>query len=354
MEHKKILTMDVLMVSKANQKETKGSFELFTNKCVVKLKNGENYSFEFNILESEITSGFYEVKKLFGVKKLHYIQISYQGTSSEKIVVSEEEISSVKSSFAKSKDDCIRIKAEEERIAEEQRLLREKQEKERREREERERLERERLEQERLERERLEKERLEKERIEKEKAEKEKRDNWASYQITTENKKALSVFLDNPYRILGLSCVATKEDANLVLDRVKKLARISKNSNIKMKYFLQGFRPLNADLSIFQKAISEVSQIGMKFLWFEEESYCSTWNQISNASKDEANIKYDEFLAVYLSAVLLDPLFKDESRWTDVFDCIAHLTNAKNTSKLKKHLGVAAEGLTNPEIQEMC
>ena len=45
-------------------------------------------------------------------------------------------------------------------------------------------------------------------------------------EISDLSNKAGAVFLDNPYRILGVSCVASNEEANSALDKLKKLSRL--------------------------------------------------------------------------------------------------------------------------------
>ena len=70
------------------------------------------------------------------------------------------------------------------------------------------------------------------------------------------SKKAGSDFLDNPYRILGISCCATNEEANTALDKLKKLARLKALGSYNSPFDLVGIEKPVRDLSVAQNALT--------------------------------------------------------------------------------------------------
>ena len=69
-------------------------------------------------------------------------------------------------------------------------------------------------------------------------------------------KKAGSAFLDNPYRILGISCCATNEEANTALDKLKKLARLKAIGSYNSPFDLIGIEKPIRELSVAQNALT--------------------------------------------------------------------------------------------------
>lgn len=137
-------------------------------------------------------------------------------------------------------------------------------------------------------------------------------------------KKASSSFLDNPYRTLGISCLATSEDANTALDKLKKLARLKALDSYRSPFELNGLEKPVRDLSVAQNAIILLKDKRNKWFWFAEPDACVAWQSgryRSELSKEGQEYgTYDLFLANYLYALLCDPDFNSAETWKRVLN----------------------------------
>ncbi|MEE3491540.1 DUF1883 domain-containing protein [Ruminococcus sp.] len=135
-------------------------------------------------------------------------------------------------------------------------------------------------------------------------------------------KKAGSCFLDNPYRVLGISCLATTEDANSALDKLKKLARLKALESYRSPFDLVGIEKPVRDLSVAQNALTLLKDTSNKWFWFSESDACIAWQsgkyRIELSKDGEEFGTYDLFLANYLYAVLCDPDFRTPETWKRV------------------------------------
>ena len=259
-----------------------------------------------------------------------------------------------------------RIKREQEEKERQERMKREREEKERQVREQKERLERikrEREEKKRLEREKEEKERQERIKREKEEKErqermkreqeekeerekkarrkrlKEERDRYAGLpentkdndkRIQNTDKSILQLFLQNPFRILGLSCKAAKADALAVKDKIEKLARLNITQSYKTEYDLKNLSLPSRELSVLQSSMMEMDELKYRWFWFESNTYCKIWEAEYNLveleekaddSKAVSASDYDLFLACYLRALLYGDM--------EELDTVMHYMNEK-------------------------
>ena len=160
---------------------------------------------------------------------------------------------------------------------------------------------------ERARQEQLRKEAEEKERIESQKT-KENDDR-----IKKMDKSVLSLFLQNPFRILGLSCKATKADALEVKDKLEKLERLHATKSYKSEFDLKHISLPSRELSALQACITQLEDVKYRWFWFETSKYCKTWGAEYNLvelkakamdSKAVSANDYDLFLACYLRALL--------------------------------------------------
>ena len=241
-----------------------------------------------------------------------------------------------------------RMKREQEEKERQERMKREREEKERQERIKREKEEKER--QERIKREKEEKERQERmKREQKEKEEreekarrkrlKEERDRCAALpentkdndkRIQNTDKSILQLFLQNPFRILGLSCKATKADALAVKDKIEKLARLNITQSYKTEYDLKNLSLPSRELSVLQSSMMEMDELKYRWFWFESNTYCKIWEAEYNLveleektddSKAVSANDYDLFLACYLRALLYGDM--------EELDTVMHYMNEK-------------------------
>lgn len=134
--------------------------------------------------------------------------------------------------------------------------------------------------------------------------------------------KAAAFFLDNPYRILGISCLANNEEANVALDKLKKLARLKALESYRSAFDLRGLDKPARDLSVAQNALTLLKDKSNKWFWFAEADACVAWQngryRIELAKDGQEYGTYDLFLANYLYAVLCDPNFMVSETWKRV------------------------------------
>lgn len=136
------------------------------------------------------------------------------------------------------------------------------------------------------------------------------------------SKKAGAAFLDNPYRMLGISCLSTVEDANRALDKLKKLARLKALESYRSPFDLYGLDKPARDLSVVQNAITLLKDISHKWFWFAQPEACMAWNsgkyRIELSRDGQESGTFDLFLANYMYAVLCDPGFHSPETWKRV------------------------------------
>ena len=142
-------------------------------------------------------------------------------------------------------------------------------------------------------------------------------------------RKAGAAFLENPYRTLGISCLATTEEANTALDKLKKLARLKALGAYHSPFDLAGLPKPARDLSVAQNALVLLKDQNTKFFWFAEEGSCLAWQvgkyRIELSRDGEEFGTYDLFLANYLYAVLCDPDFQVAETWKRVLSFYCYI-----------------------------
>lgn len=152
-------------------------------------------------------------------------------------------------------------------------------------------------------------------------------------------KKAGACFLDNPYRILGVSCLATNEEANTALDKLKKLARLKALESYRSPFDLIGIEKPSRDLSVAQNALTLLKDKSNKWFWFAESDPCIAWRsgkyRIELAKDGQEFGTYDLFLANYMYAVLCDPDFKTPETWKRVLNFYCFICKQSNYELLR-------------------
>ena len=153
------------------------------------------------------------------------------------------------------------------------------------------------------------------------------------------SKKAGSLFLDNPYRVLGVSCLATNEEANTALDKLKKLARLKALDSYKSQYDLMGIAKPVRDLSVAQNALTLMKDKDNKWFWFASPEGCVAWQsgkyRIELAKDGMEYGSYDLFLANYLYAVISDPDFNTSETWKRILNFYCYICKQGNCELLR-------------------
>ena len=152
-------------------------------------------------------------------------------------------------------------------------------------------------------------------------------------------RKAGAAFLDNPYRILGVSCLATNEEANTALDKLKKLARLKALESYQPPFDLAGVEKPVRDLSVVQNALTFLKDKTYKYFWFAETDSCTAWQdgkyRIELSRDGEEYGTYDLFLANYMYAVLCDPDFNVSETWKRVLRFYCYICKEDNHELLR-------------------
>ena len=143
------------------------------------------------------------------------------------------------------------------------------------------------------------------------------------------SKKAATCLLDNPYRILGVSCLASNEEANSALDKLKKLARLKALGSYQSRYDIKGIDKPIRELSVAQNALVLLKDNTNKFFWFADPDPCMAWYsgkyriELTKDGKEYGT--YDLFLANYMYALLCDPDFNDAETWKRVLQFYCYI-----------------------------
>lgn len=169
------------------------------------------------------------------------------------------------------------------------------------------------------------------------------------------SKKAASLFLDNPYRTLGISCLSDMEDANTALDKLKKLARLKALESFKSPYDLNGVERPVRDLSVAQNALTLLKDNNNKFFWFSESAPCIAWQEgkyrMELAKDGEEYGTYDLFLANYMYAVLCDPDFNVAETWKRILNFYCFICKDSSGELLRSRYSEAdLKGIANAEL----
>lgn len=142
--------------------------------------------------------------------------------------------------------------------------------------------------------------------------------------ITAANRKALNLFLENPFRVLGLSRNANADDAQAVLDKFKKLERLKALGSYSSPFHLKHFTKPDRSAAVVQAAIGTLNDVKNRILWFSTPIgsagwYISAYRELEKKLPGIDYDKYDVFLANYIFCILNDPLFANKAMWTSVF-----------------------------------
>lgn len=176
-----------------------------------------------------------------------------------------------------------------------------------------------------------------------------------NYSIDPVVRKAAAPFLENPYRILGISCVSSNEDANTALDKLKKLARLKALESYKSPFDLSGIEKPTRDLSVSQNALAMLKDKSHKWFWFAESAPCYAWYSGKyriELSKDGQEFgSYDLFLANYLYAIICDSKFEIAETWKRILNFYCFICSQDDGELLKSRF--SAKELENKSHAEL-
>ena len=353
-----------------NGKYVKGTLTLFIDEYVFAGKRTS-----VNWENTTVEQGTTKVKTFLFSSDKPYIRFKENTKSSNDFIVEQEnlnELIKIVSDFASYLKNKREEKIALERKAEEERRRKEEELRQQEENEKRIREEAKKKAEEEFKRKKEEEDRLKEEKIRKEKEllERKTSEKQARIQKEVENcknnpeqpisvdanvKKVASCFLDNPYRVLGVSCIASNEDANQALDKLKKLARLKALESYKSPFDLASIESPARDLSIAQNALAMLKDKNHKWFWFSESDACYAWfsgKYRIELSKDGQEFgTYDLFLANYMYAILCDSKFETAETWKRILNFYCYICEDNSGELLKSRFtDKELEGKTNSEL----
>lgn len=168
-------------------------------------------------------------------------------------------------------------------------------------------------------------------------------------------KKGGHYILDNPYRILGISCLATKEEAHAALDKLRKLSRLKALEAYSTEFDLNGVDKPVRSISVAQNAIVMLKDYANKFFWFADTDACFAWKsgkyRIELVRDGEELGTYDLFLANYLYAILCDPDFKTAETWKRILNYYCYICNQRSSELLRSRFAKREQqSLSNADL----
>lgn len=158
-----------------------------------------------------------------------------------------------------------------------------------------------------------------------------------SDKITSANRKALNLFLNNPFRVLGLSRNASSDDAQAVLDKFKKLERLKALGSYSSPFHLKHFVKPDRSAAVIQAAIGTLNDVKNRILWFSTPVGSAAWNtgayrELTRKLPGIDYDKYDVFLANYIYALLNDPSFANKPLWLSIIKKIITFIEQENST----------------------
>ena len=161
--------------------------------------------------------------------------------------------------------------------------------------------------------------------------------------------KAAEIFFNNPYSVLGVSCVADNLEIVKAQEKIEKLAKLGAEKSYKTKYASNNFPNIDRSSGIVQSAISNIDNPVHKLFWFSNsaviENYDSTLQMIRILDEPD-QIEYDVFLLEYIDLICNDSSCSQIDRWKKLFRVISWYLN--NSSEISNFL--AARKLENAEL----
>ena len=135
------------------------------------------------------------------------------------------------------------------------------------------------------------------------------------YEISKMSKGIRSVFEDNPYCVLGISCNSTKVEALDRRDKLEKIGRLGGSETFSSEYDLTGVEKPNRELGHLQIVLNNLDKLEYRWMWYFSCEYADKWNSEELYKNRSEKLEYDAFLACFQGGLIADPYFSDTERW---------------------------------------
>ena len=149
--------------------------------------------------------------------------------------------------------------------------------------------------------------------------------------------KAAEIFFNNPYSVLGVSCIADNLEIIKAQEKIERLAKLGAEKSYKTKYTSNNFPNIDRSSGVVQTAISNIDNPIHKLFWFSDssaiENYDSTLPMVEVLYEPE-QIEYDVFLLEYIDLICNDSSCTQIDRWKKLFRIISWYLN--NSSEINK------------------
>lgn len=131
--------------------------------------------------------------------------------------------------------------------------------------------------------------------------------------------KSLSIFANNPYRILGIPANTSCLNANKHYDKLLKKAKL--NIKTTTDFDLNILGNINRNLEDLYLSYNELQNELYSLIWFNDSFYTknisdeSTQEKVFLARYNMNAFKYDDFLSTFINIILNDPLCYNIYHW---------------------------------------
>lgn len=128
-----------------------------------------------------------------------------------------------------------------------------------------------------------------------------------------------SVFEDNPYCVLGISCKSTKAEALDKRDKLEKIDRLGASDTYSSEFDLKGVEKPNRELGHIQIVLNNLDKIEYRWMWYLTGEYAAKWDGEALFDSDNTGShEYDHYLACLHNGLIADPFFNDAKKWETI------------------------------------
>lgn len=132
----------------------------------------------------------------------------------------------------------------------------------------------------------------------------------------------LTLFSQNPYRILGISCSASKSEITAAYEEIYKLVNLDTLDTLKNDFELVQLEKPDYSAGMLNIAYADISEIKHKVFAFNDKLYTMVFSINEITDMLEKINCYDEFLSCYLWLLLNDSDFKYKDLWSKLCNYI--------------------------------
>lgn len=146
--------------------------------------------------------------------------------------------------------------------------------------------------------------------------------------INTYTKNELNYFSCNPFHILGISCVSTRDEILSAYMKLQKLININAVDSYSRDVNIEQLELPQYSLEMLNSAYSDINNIDSKVFAFNSNIYTSPFSIIDITNMLDKIKCYDEMLSCYLWLLLNDNDFKYKDLWSKLCSYIDTLIDA--------------------------